>query len=72
MKKNIIIVVVAVVIFSILYDIVIYGGKSSDEVTEQDKTMRALRALIFLIFFIITAGIVIKLFFWGAIISFIK
>ena len=70
--KIIIIVVAAVTIFSTLYEFMIYGGKNHDEITEQEKTMRALRALIYLIMFIIIAGIIIKLFFWSTIATLVK
>lgn len=73
MKPNewgpvLIIIVVIILICTIINAYITGNGR----LTEHDKTMRALRLLIYFILFLIIAGIVIRLFFWTAFISFFK
>ena len=49
-----------------------YNYEINNRNSEHDKTMRALRFLIYLIIFLILAAIIIRVFFWAAFIAFIK
>lgn len=64
------IVVIVVTAFTIIQHI-LEDPEDFIEETEQEKTYRALRHLIYLITGIIITGIVVKVFFWTAILSII-
>ena len=57
------IIIIGIIVFIIAF---IFGWKSDKgkELTEQDKTMRALRILIYIIITLIMAAVVIKILLW--------
>ena len=71
-KEIIIATIAIIVIFSVIEHIVIYKGKDADDSTETEKTMRAIRTLIYIVIFLIITSVIIRLFFWTAFLEFFK
>lgn len=66
--KLFVIIGIGILIFALAF---IIGWKSKDgkELTEQEKTMRALRILIYIIAVLIMAAVIIKLLLWQEILK---
>lgn len=71
MKYFIISFIITLIIFIIVYSIIEEKTKYKDvepeELSEKDKTLRALRVLIYLVIGLIVAGIAIKVLFFSGI-----
>ena len=65
----VIVIILAVVIFTIIEEKTKYKDYEKEELSEQDKTMRALRILIYIIIAILLPTLIYKVLIWTAILK---
>lgn len=63
----IITLIIFIIVYSIIEEKTKYKDEEPDELSEKDKTLRALRALIYIVIALIIAGVAIKILFFSGI-----